>query len=90
MGDKTTPGLAKVPSPGSTEVGTSLVIAWLNVSLDLDGALVVGPFFLASAAYLPFFEGEISGILSRECFSPMTTPFTAEVAPLGSPLPFTI
>ena len=54
---------------------TALLLAWLDVALDLAKALVAGPFFLsigigidsfflASATYLPFFEGEMLGVSS--------------------------
>ena len=95
---KAAPGLAVVPSLEDVEVGIALVVAWLDVALDLDRALAAShfflslgggkdPFFLAFAACLPFFAGEMLDISSQRCFSLMTTPFAVEVAPLGSPLP---
>ncbi|GFY92980.1 hypothetical protein Acr_08g0013760 [Actinidia rufa] len=84
---RTTLGLAKVPSSGATNVGTSQVTTWPDVALDLAGAFIAGPFlllsgsgidsfFLASAACFPFFEGKMVGVSSQTRFTPIWTPFS--------------
>ncbi|GFZ15906.1 hypothetical protein Acr_25g0003150 [Actinidia rufa] len=88
IGPKSTLGLAEDPSPGIATCVATLLAVQLSVDLDLDGAFFfflgggIGPFFLASAAFLPFFMDEMSGTSSQGRFSPSTTPFAAKVVPL--------
>ena len=87
IGPQGNPRVDEVPFSGAA-IG---VVGLLDVALDLVGALAVspfflssgggiGPFFLASAACLPFLEGKMLGVLSRGRFSPMSIPFTPRLS----------